>query len=200
MSSAIDDIATFLKNARTAKGLTQRALSRLAGLPQSHISKIERGAVDLRVTSLVELARALDLELTLVPRKCLPAINSIVRSTRPQPSRASSQTRVTHRELSRLRTKLNTLLHEYPANPELAQFRRAVIDLKNLRFIPGELEELREANSAIDLYIESRDPAGLRHALGKVRNLRDAAMHSMASARTDAPRPAYELEDDSDVQ
>ena len=81
MSHPNDYIATTLKSARKAKGLSQRALGRLADVPQGHISKIENGAVDLRVSSLVELARVLDLELTLVPRHRLPAVNSIVEST-----------------------------------------------------------------------------------------------------------------------
>lgn len=81
MSHATDYIATTLKFARKAKGLSQRALGRLADVPQGHISKIENGAVDLRVSSLAELARVLDLELTLVPRNRLTAVNSIVRST-----------------------------------------------------------------------------------------------------------------------
>ena len=60
---ATEHIASTLKNARRAKGLGQRALGKKAAVPQSHISKIENGAVDLRVSSLVELARALHLEL-----------------------------------------------------------------------------------------------------------------------------------------
>jgi transcriptional regulator with XRE-family HTH domain len=81
MNYAIAHIAEQLKAARQAKGLSQRTLSQLAGVPQSHISKIENGAVDLRLTSLIELSRVLGLELTLVPRKALPAINSIIRSS-----------------------------------------------------------------------------------------------------------------------
>lgn len=77
---AIEHIAAALKAAREAKGLTQRALSDLAGVPQSHISKIEKGAVDLRVSSLIELARVLDLELVLVPRRSVSAMSAIARS------------------------------------------------------------------------------------------------------------------------
>jgi transcriptional regulator with XRE-family HTH domain len=80
MSHVTDDIAKALKKAREHKGLSQRALGRKAGVPQSHISKIESGAVDLRLSSLIELARALDLELALVPRRALPAVQSIVRT------------------------------------------------------------------------------------------------------------------------
>ena len=80
MSYVTEYIAETLKAAREAKGLSQRDLSSRAGVPQSHISKIENGAVDLRLSSLISLARILDLELTLVPRKIVPAIRSIVRS------------------------------------------------------------------------------------------------------------------------
>jgi len=48
--------------------------------PRSHISKVEKGAVDLRLSSLIELARALDLEFMLVPRPVVPAVRSIIRS------------------------------------------------------------------------------------------------------------------------
>ena len=73
-----EHIASILKSARKARGLSQRALSAKVGVPQSHLSKVEKGAVDLRVSSLVELARALDLELMLVPRKSAPAVNALV--------------------------------------------------------------------------------------------------------------------------
>ncbi|MBN4063510.1 helix-turn-helix transcriptional regulator [Cardiobacterium sp. AH-315-I02] len=81
MSYLNDEILESLKRARKAKGLSQRELSAKSGVPQSHISKIENGAVDLRVSSLVALARTLDLELELIPRKTVPAVQSIVRKT-----------------------------------------------------------------------------------------------------------------------
>jgi predicted transcriptional regulator len=58
-------------------GLSQRELSRQSGVPQSHISKIENGGVDLRLSSLVSIARVLELELELIPRKYLAVVNSI---------------------------------------------------------------------------------------------------------------------------
>tara|TARA_B100000745_G_scaffold132506_1_gene86489 strand:- start:3533 stop:3841 length:309 start_codon:yes stop_codon:yes gene_type:complete len=76
-----EQILSTLREARTSKGLSQRELSARSGVPQSHISKIEAGDVDLRVSSLIALARALDLELVLAPKKSLPAIQSMMRST-----------------------------------------------------------------------------------------------------------------------
>ena len=81
MSYATEHIARTLRKAREARGLSQRELGKKAGVPQGHISKIENGAVDLRVSSLVALARALDLELALAPRKVLPALKSLVRGS-----------------------------------------------------------------------------------------------------------------------
>jgi transcriptional regulator with XRE-family HTH domain len=80
MTLATDPIAHALKMARQRRGLSQRGLSRLTGVPQSHISRIERGAVDLRLSSLIELARTLDLELMLVPRRSVGAVRSIAQA------------------------------------------------------------------------------------------------------------------------
>lgn len=67
-------MAAALKRARLQKGTTQRDLGQLIGVPQSHISKIEAGAVDLRISSLVVLARALDLSLELNPARGEPGL------------------------------------------------------------------------------------------------------------------------------
>lgn len=81
MAYETEQIAAALKRAREGKGLSQRELAKRAGVPQSHISKIEGNGVDLRLSSLVSLAHALDLELELIPRKALPAVRSLTRLT-----------------------------------------------------------------------------------------------------------------------
>ena len=73
-------IVAALRAARAKKGFSQRELSAKAGVPQSHISRIERGAVDLQLSSLIEIARVLDLEVMMVPRKLVPAVQAIVRN------------------------------------------------------------------------------------------------------------------------
>lgn len=72
------EIAEILKKARKEKGLTQVELGRKMGLPQSHISKIEAGKVDLQVSSLLEMARLLDLEPMLIFRPLAPAVRSMI--------------------------------------------------------------------------------------------------------------------------
>jgi transcriptional regulator with XRE-family HTH domain len=83
----VDDIVSYtaeafarsLRRARLQKGWSQRDLSGKAGIPQAHISRIESGAVDVKVSTLVELARLLDLELVLAPRASLPAVEALIR-------------------------------------------------------------------------------------------------------------------------
>ncbi|CUB03578.1 helix-turn-helix domain-containing protein [Marinomonas fungiae] len=81
MSYVTEQILESLREARVRKGLSQRELSARSGVPQSHISKIESGSVDLRMSSLIALARVLDLELFVAPKKSFPAIKSIIRSS-----------------------------------------------------------------------------------------------------------------------
>ena len=69
-----------LKLARKRKGLTQTELGKKVGLPQSYISKVEGGSIDIRLSSLLEMARALELEPMLVPRQLVPAVQSLTRS------------------------------------------------------------------------------------------------------------------------
>lgn len=57
-----------LLEARRAKGLTQSELGRILGLPQSYVSQVENGKHDIKVGTLADWARVLDLELMLVPR------------------------------------------------------------------------------------------------------------------------------------
>lgn len=78
MLESIAAIASRLKEARQTKKLSQRALSIKTGVPQGHLSKIENGATDLQTSSLIEIARALDLELMLVPRNLVATFNSLL--------------------------------------------------------------------------------------------------------------------------
>ncbi|OGT31333.1 MAG: hypothetical protein A2W28_11960 [Gammaproteobacteria bacterium RBG_16_51_14] len=67
-----------LKTARQKKGLRQSELGKKLGLPQSHISSIERGVTDPRLSTMADMARIVDHELILVPRTLLPAVRSVI--------------------------------------------------------------------------------------------------------------------------
>jgi HTH-type transcriptional regulator/antitoxin HipB len=84
----IEYLTKALKKAREDKRLSQRALSQRVGMPQAQISRIENSAVDLRTSNLIGLARALDLEVMLIPRKYVPAVTSITKEPRQEDGKA----------------------------------------------------------------------------------------------------------------
>ena len=71
-------IVEQLQDARRARSISQKVLGARIGLPQSHISAIETGKVDPRLSSFIEMARQLDLEPLLVPRALVPAIQAML--------------------------------------------------------------------------------------------------------------------------
>ncbi len=75
----IKHIGSQLKEARRQKGFSQAALASKVGLPQSHLSKIESGLVNLQISSLIELSRALDLELMLIPSILIRTVEGLQR-------------------------------------------------------------------------------------------------------------------------
>lgn len=79
MKQSIQHIAAAIKAARQEKGLSQRALSAKTKIPQSHLSLIENGKVNLEISSLIEIVRSLEMELIIVPRSLVPVIKGLQR-------------------------------------------------------------------------------------------------------------------------
>ena len=69
----MNSILKQIKIARQEKGLKQSEFGNKLGLPQSHISRIERGETDPRLSTVIDMARIVDRELILVPRRLAPA-------------------------------------------------------------------------------------------------------------------------------
>lgn len=67
-----------LKSARQAIGLKQSEVGQKLGLPQSHVSKIEQGGTDPRLSTVSDMARVLDQELVLVPRQLLSQVRALL--------------------------------------------------------------------------------------------------------------------------
>jgi HTH-type transcriptional regulator / antitoxin HipB len=70
-------IQNQIRQAREAKNFTQGDLGKRIGQPQSSVSRIERGG-DLRVSTLLEMARVLDLEPMLIPKRLVPAVRALI--------------------------------------------------------------------------------------------------------------------------
>ena len=74
-----EDMRLALREARVARGWSQRELGSRLGLPQMHISGIESGKIVPRYDTLLELVRILNRDLLMVPRSLVPAVQSLIR-------------------------------------------------------------------------------------------------------------------------
>jgi transcriptional regulator with XRE-family HTH domain len=69
-----------LEQARLAAGITQAELAGRAGLHRMAVQRIEAGTSDPRLSTLQALARALGMELMLVPAALRTELEGFVRS------------------------------------------------------------------------------------------------------------------------
>ncbi len=198
LSYTRENIAISLKISRENKRLSQRELSARSGVPQSHISKIECNAVDLRLSSLASLAHALDLELALIPRKAAPAVRSVARSTGSQKPQSNNDAL---RELVRAQRALDTLpkaLHESSA---VHMLQKQFQEMNNFRNILQETDTIRSIRSAIEAVENSGGIKRLEKIAKDAQRLRNILAHSVPAYPMEKPlsRPAYSLdEEDSD--
>jgi transcriptional regulator with XRE-family HTH domain len=75
---SVNDIIVQLREARKSQGLSQIEMGKRLGVTQSQITRIERGASDIRLSTLVETAHALGLEPVLIPKPLLPAVRHLL--------------------------------------------------------------------------------------------------------------------------
>lgn len=198
MSYATEAIAASLKEARTSKGLSQRDLSVMAGVPQAQISRIEAGTVDPRTTSLIALAHALDMELALVPRKAVPAVKSISRQSTGHSARTNS---LTFKELNRIAETLRSLQVKMPALEGIAQLQKNFADLQRFRLANIEPETIRNLRKTMERIQEpARSLAAITQSQQAIKMLRNQLAHTPSMPQSeDRPRPAYSLDEDDDA-
>lgn len=192
MSYATEEIVKALRDAREVSGLSQRALSAKAGLSQSHISQIESGMLEPGLSKLIDIARALELELVLVPKKLVPAINSLTTTARPEresPSHALAEIDRAERLVKKLRSKAGSSAPIDRMLDALQFFRHAPIRSADLKLISDGADQLKRTPV-------SADNAPLIQSLAydwmMIRN-------RLAHGRSEDPKPAYSGEEDDDA-
>jgi transcriptional regulator with XRE-family HTH domain len=75
-------VSHVLRRARLSRHLSQQKLAAKLGLRQRQISDVERGVVDARLSTIQNVARALDLELMLIPRQLISTVEALQRAGR----------------------------------------------------------------------------------------------------------------------
>ncbi|WP_037388343.1 helix-turn-helix domain-containing protein [Sinorhizobium americanum] len=194
MSYKTEHITQQLRAAREVQKVSQRELSARSGLTQSHISQIERGTMEPGLGSLVDVARALDLEVVLAPKKLMPAIRNILDST-------SVSTAVLTLDQRKLVARLERWFAQHRGGfgsvSEADTFKDSLALLRHLPLSAEEMDTLEEATARLDRW--QADPPSrqeLSRIAHAVRHLRNAAVHR---DRDDAvPRSAYALDEEDD--
>lgn len=80
MRTSLINSVEQLRNARKASGLTHETLAQNAGLSRMTVQRTEAGKIDPRLSTLLVLARALDMDLMLVPTSLRSDLENFVRS------------------------------------------------------------------------------------------------------------------------
>ena len=81
MTSELEDleqIGQLLKAIRKDLGYSQQRVAEIAGISRLRYHDIEAGRSAPRITTLMSIARALNLELMFVPRVWVPAVNALL--------------------------------------------------------------------------------------------------------------------------
>jgi len=194
MSYKTEHITRQIRAAREAVKMSQRELSARSGLTQSHISQIERGTMEPGLSSLVDVARALDLEIVLAPKKLMPAIRNILESASVTSDTLTSDQR---KLVGRLDRWLVQVRDRFAIASEADTVRDSLALLRHLPLSADELNRLKDATERLDRW--QADPPTrkeLSEFAHAVRQLRNSAVHR---DRDDAvPRSAYALEEEDD--
>ena len=196
MNYATQEIVKALKTARQSAGMSQRALAEKAGVLQTQISKIENDATDFRLSTLVALARALEFEVALVPRKAVSAVQSVIRAS--EPARISGRNLAgLRREFDQFRQALANLPDSTGFTTEYAQLQRQFRDLQNFQLDEAQLNQLRETVKALQASRDQgREQQTLRLAVSELQSIRNSlALASAEVPRMDTAKPAYSLDE-----
>lgn len=78
-SEPLHELGDLLRQARLGAGLTQEQVADLAGISRPRYRDIETGVAAARVTTLMNVSRALGLEMMLVPQAIVPAVRALMR-------------------------------------------------------------------------------------------------------------------------
>lgn len=190
MSYVGEEVINTLQEARAAAGLSQRALSEKAGLSQSHISQIESGTLEPGLSKLIQMARALDLEFVLVPRRMVPAIKNLAaRPERESPTFALKEIDRAGRILTKKRKELGDSAFLDRMLSDLQFFRRAPLTSTDIGMIRRDADRLKALSA------HEADANQLRNIAREWTVRRNQLAHGPS----ERPRPAYAVDEDDDA-
>jgi len=182
------------REVREASGVSQRALSERAGLTQSHISQIESGKMEPGLSSFIDMIRALDLELMLVPKKLVPAVLGLVKA-QATPDMHVHAGQPNDKRFARAERLVKKMKHLYGSSADLDRIEDTLRFLRRVNLGDQEMQLARDLIARLERYQVSAQAAPIvRDIAQNLQRLRNSISHGAPSE----PRPAYSLDDGDD--
>ena len=189
-----EDLIREIRDRRTDAGLSQRALAARSGLTQAHISQIETGTLEPGLSSFIDMARALDLEIMLVPKKFLPAVQGILRQTSTEQS-TPQEGEAALREIARGERLVIKQKLLYGSSADLDRIADALRFLRHAPLRKPDLQIVTHTINKLRRYQASPQSKDILAAIATdLQQLRNRVVHSPS----EAPRPAYAIDDEDD--
>lgn len=185
-----------LRLARKDEGITQRELSARTGLTQSNISLIENGSTEPGLKTVVQLARALNLELMLVPKRYVPAVTGIIRQQSQSSTLTPEAGAAVLAELRRGERLVKKLTALHGEGPDLIKIGATLRDMRRLSIGPDKLRQITEALNLLREHEASPQASSVIREVGeRLRRLRNGIVHQPP----EVARPAYGDDEDEDA-
>ncbi|KUM27535.1 hypothetical protein AU467_16675 [Mesorhizobium loti] len=194
MAYQSENLVAQAREIREASGVSQRALSERAGLTQSHISQIESGKMEPGLSSFVDLTRALDLEVMLVPKKLVSAVLGLIK-VQATPDMHIHAGQPNDKRFARAERLVKKMKHLYGSSADLDRIEETLRFLRRVSLEDQEMQLVRELIARLERYQASDQAAPIvRDIAQNLQRLRN----SIAHRATPEPRPAYSLDDGGD--
>ncbi|RUV41261.1 XRE family transcriptional regulator [Mesorhizobium sp. M1A.T.Ca.IN.004.03.1.1] len=191
MSYQSESLIAQTREIREASGVSQRALSERAGLTQSHISQIESGKMEPGLSSFIDMTRALDLELMLVPKKLVPAVLGLVKA-QATPDMHIHAGQPNDKRFARAERLVKKMKQLYGSSAELDRIEDTLRFLRRVNLSDQEMQVVRELIARLERYQASSQAAPIvRDIAQNLQRLRNSIAHGVSIE----PKPAYSLDD-----
>lgn len=191
MAYQSENLIAQAREVREASGVSQRALSERAGLTQSHISQIESGKMEPGLSSFIDMTRALDLELMLVPKKLVPAVLGLVKA-QATPDMHIHAGQPNDKRFARAERLIKKMKQLHGSSADLDRIEEMLRFLRRVNLSDQETQLVRELIARLERYQASEQATPIVHDIAQnLQRLRN----SIAHGRPSEPRPAYSLDD-----
>ncbi|MET3524617.1 helix-turn-helix domain-containing protein [Mesorhizobium abyssinicae] len=182
MSYQSESLIRQTREVREASGVSQRALSERAGLTQSHISQIESGKMEPGLSSFIDLTRALDLEVMLVPKKLVSAVLGLVKA-QATPDMHIHAGQPNDKRFARAERLVKKMKRLYGSSADLDRIADTLRFLRRVNLGDQEMQQVRELIARLERYQASAQVAPILHDIAQnLQRLRNSLAHPALGA------------------